>query len=73
MVREEFAENEIVLPTDGGALGAVHKQLHSRNPATRLFLRQLTMVREVFADNEIVSLTDGEAPGQNTAVKVRGA
>jgi hypothetical protein len=26
-----FAENEIVSPTDGEALDAVHKKLHSRN------------------------------------------
>jgi hypothetical protein len=55
----EFAGNEIVLPTDGEALDAVHKKLHSRNSTTRLFLRQLTLVREVFAENEIASPTDG--------------
>ena len=61
MVLEVFADSESSVPTDGEALDAVHKKLHSRNSATHLFLRQLTLVREVLAENEIVSPTDGEA------------
>ena len=66
-------ESEIVWFTGGEALDAVHKQLHSRNSATHLLLRQLTMVCELFAESEIVLLKGAQPWKYSPRVKVPGA
>ena len=58
-MREVFAENEIVSPTDGEALDA-----SSQKAALEEFSHSLVLTTadlEVFTGNEVVSPTDGEA------------